>query len=144
MECFIPASVSRLGASHFSLLVQRKVTKRKHTRAARPARCAPRVRKSAGHFSKAHPCALEKRHASCVPPFGYSPSRIAAPHGTRNCKSKSRKHHQKYPSSFFFSIEAVGSWSITLPCRSELVVTSISAMIASSVSASDSMAPVSG
>ena len=52
--------------------------------------------------------------------------------------------HQKYPSSFFFSIEAVGSWSITLPCRSELVATSISAMIASSVSASDSMAPVSG
>ena len=52
--------------------------------------------------------------------------------------------HQKYPSSFFFSIDAPGSWSITRPWRSELVVTSISAMIFSSESASESMAPVSG
>src|SRR5690606_38941399 len=52
--------------------------------------------------------------------------------------------HQKYPSSFFFSIEAVGSWSITRPWRSELVATSISAMMSSRVSACDSIAPVSG
>ena len=52
--------------------------------------------------------------------------------------------HQKYPSCFFFSIEADGSWSITRPWRSDVVATSISAMIASSVSASDSIAPVSG
>src|SRR5207342_2566507 len=52
--------------------------------------------------------------------------------------------HQKYPSCFFFSIDAVGSWSITRPCRSDVVATSISAMILSSVSASDSIAPVSG
>ena len=52
--------------------------------------------------------------------------------------------HQKYPSCFFFSIDADGSWSITRPWRSDVVATSISAMIASSVSASDSIAPVSG
>ena len=52
--------------------------------------------------------------------------------------------HQKYPSCFFFSIEADGSWSITRPWRSEVVATSISAMIFSRVSAPDSMAPVSG
>lgn len=66
--------------------------------------------------------------------------------GSRVPSPESRLHrtHQKYPSSFFFSIDAPGSWSITRPCRSELVVTSISAMIFSSESASDSMAPVSG
>ncbi len=52
--------------------------------------------------------------------------------------------HQKYPSSFFCSIEAPGAWSIMRPWRSELVLTSISAMTASSVSALESMAPVSG
>jgi len=52
--------------------------------------------------------------------------------------------HQKYPSCFFFSIDAAGSWSITRPCRSDDVATSISAMTFSSVSAPDSIAPVSG
>ena len=52
--------------------------------------------------------------------------------------------HQKYPSCFFFSIEAAGSWSITRPWRSEVRAATISAITASSVSACDSMAPVSG
>ena len=52
--------------------------------------------------------------------------------------------HQKYPSCFFFSIDADWSWSMTRPWRSELVVSSISWMIAGSVSASLSTAPVSG
>jgi hypothetical protein len=52
--------------------------------------------------------------------------------------------HQKYPSCFFFSIEAAASWSITRPARSEVRVRSISWMMAGSVSASDSVAPVSG
>lgn len=52
--------------------------------------------------------------------------------------------HQKYPSSFFCSIDAPGAWSIMRPWRSELVLTSISAITASSVSAVDSIAPVSG
>src|SRR5690606_12231410 len=52
--------------------------------------------------------------------------------------------HQKYPSCFFFSMDADGSWSITRPWRSEVVATNISAMIFSSVSASDSIAPVRG
>ena len=38
--------------------------------------------------------------------------------------------HQKYPSCFFFSIDAGWSWSMTRPCRSEVVVSSISWMIA--------------
>ena len=52
--------------------------------------------------------------------------------------------HQKYPSRFFFSIDADSSLSISRPWRSEVVEACISAMIASSVSASDSIAPVSG
>src|SRR5690606_11950935 len=41
--------------------------------------------------------------------------------------------HQKYPSCFFFSIEAAESWSITRPWRSELVVSSISWITSGSV-----------
>ena len=52
--------------------------------------------------------------------------------------------HQKYPSCFFFSIDPVESWSMTRPCRSEVVASSISWMIPLKVSASLSMAPVSG
>ena len=52
--------------------------------------------------------------------------------------------HQKYPSCFFFSIEPLESWSITRPCRSEVRASSISWMIAVSVSAVLSTAPVSG
>src|SRR5690606_16984104 len=52
--------------------------------------------------------------------------------------------HQKYPSRFFFSIEPASSLSIRRPWRSEVRAVSISATIFSSVSASDSMAPVSG
>ena len=52
--------------------------------------------------------------------------------------------HQKYPSRFFFSIDPASSVSISRPCRSDLVAARISAMMSSSVSASDSIAPVSG
>ena len=52
--------------------------------------------------------------------------------------------HQKYPSCFFFSIDADWSWSIMRPWRSDVVVSSISWMIAGNVSASLSTAPVSG
>ncbi len=52
--------------------------------------------------------------------------------------------HQKYPSCFFFSIDPEESKSITRPCRSEVVVRSISWITAVNVSASLSTAPVSG
>ncbi len=52
--------------------------------------------------------------------------------------------HQKYPSRFFFSIDPDSSVSMRRPCRSEVVAARISAMMSSSVSASDSIAPVSG
>ena len=52
--------------------------------------------------------------------------------------------HQKYPSCFLRSMEAAASWSITRPWRSEVRVSSISWMMAGSVSALLSMAPVSG
>src|SRR5208337_2049977 len=38
--------------------------------------------------------------------------------------------HQKYPSRFFFSIDADSSLSIRRPCRSEVVAARISSMIA--------------
>jgi len=43
-------SFHSFGASYFSLLVQRKVTKRKHTLPPRPARCAVGVRLVGGIF----------------------------------------------------------------------------------------------
>ena len=51
---------------------------------------------------------------------------------------------QKYPSRFFCSIDPVSSWSITRPCRSEFLASSISSMISGSVVALLSIAPVSG
>ena len=58
--------------------------------------------------------------------------------------SNQRHHAQKYPSRFFSSIEPASSWSMTRPCRSEFVATSISSMISGSVVALLSIAPVSG
>ncbi len=55
-----------------------------------------------------------------------------------------RNIHQKYPSRFFFSIDEASSESIKRPCRSEVVALRISATMSRSVSASDSIAPVSG
>ena len=52
--------------------------------------------------------------------------------------------HQKYPSCFFFSMEAAASWSMTRPSRSEPLVSSISSMTWVRVEASLSTAPVSG
>ena len=52
--------------------------------------------------------------------------------------------HQKYPSRFFFSIDAASSVSISRPWRSETRAVSISATISASVVAGNSMAPVSG
>ena len=51
---------------------------------------------------------------------------------------------QKYPSRFFFSMEPASSRSISRPCRSDVLAVSISPTMASSVSAFDSMAAVSG
>src|SRR6185295_18433532 len=55
-----------------------------------------------------------------------------------------RAVHQKYPSRFFFSIDAFSSWSMTRPWRSDVVAVSISDTISSIVTAGDSTAPVSG
>ena len=53
--------------------------------------------------------------------------------------------HQKYPSRFFFSIEPASSRSMSLPLAFGRCARSASLWtMASSVSASDSMAPVSG
>ena len=45
--------------------------------------------------------------------------------------------HQKYPSRFFFSIEASWSWSISRPARSDTRVVRISSTMSSSVAAGD-------
>ena len=55
-----------------------------------------------------------------------------------------RGHDQKYPSIFFFSIDALASLSISRPSRSLERATISSRMTASSVSALDSTAAVSG
>ena len=51
---------------------------------------------------------------------------------------------QKYPSCFFFSIEAAASWSMTRPSRSEVRDARISSTISATVVAELSTAPVSG
>ena len=51
---------------------------------------------------------------------------------------------QKYPSCFFFSIEAAASWSITRPSRSDVRDARISSTISATVLAELSTAPVSG
>ena len=51
---------------------------------------------------------------------------------------------QKYPSCFFFSIDAAASWSITRPSRSEVREDRISSTISATVVAELSTAPVSG
>ena len=57
---------------------------------------------------------------------------------------KSRPPAQKYPSRFFFSIDAAWSWSMRRPWRSLVLVISISWMISGNVVALDSTAPESG
>src|SRR5690606_7281313 len=52
--------------------------------------------------------------------------------------------HQKYPSRFFFSMEAASSVSMSRPDRSEVRVISISSMIASRSLARLSIAALSG
>src|SRR5699024_1523058 len=52
--------------------------------------------------------------------------------------------HQKYPSCFFFSMDALESRSMTRPWRSEVVVSNISEMMSVRLAALDSTAPVSG
>ena len=52
--------------------------------------------------------------------------------------------HQKYPSRFFFSIEASWSLSISRPARSETRVVRISVTMSSSVAAAEVTAALSG
>ncbi len=66
----------------------------KHTRAPRPTRCALRVRTWPGHFSTAHPCAGEKRRASCAPPLrGFRPCQVPRLTGSRKAKQKRQQKH---------------------------------------------------
>ena len=67
-------------------------------------------------------------------PLGHCPDRAAA-------IDVRHRIHQKYPSRFFFSIEAVSSVSMRRPCRSETRAVSISATMSAIEAASDSMAP---
>src|SRR6187402_2236416 len=53
-------------------------------------------------------------------------------------------HAQKYPSRFFFSIEPASSRSMRRPWRSDVLAVSISLTMPSRLSASESIAPVSG
>ena len=64
--------------------------------------------------------------------------------GLRRVDPAKRGGHQKYPSSFFFSMLEVWSWSIARPWRSEVREAAISAITSGSVAASLSIAPVSG
>jgi len=91
----LSASVSRFRASYFSLLVQRKVTKRKHTRAARPPLRYGYA--SATGISGSSILLLRKRRTSVCAALRVYPVALAAPHGARGPQSNSE----------FKSIEAV-------------------------------------
>src|SRR6185437_1880155 len=73
---------------------------------------------------------------------GQEPQQVLGPR--RLGRAPWRRVHQKYPSRFFFSIDAASSLSIKRPCRSDTRVWSISATMSSIVSAFDSIAPVKG
>ena len=60
-----------MGASHFSLLVQRKVGKRNTPR--RSARRTRRVRIHDGNFRTGHPALAENGAHPCAPPCGFYP-----------------------------------------------------------------------
>jgi len=72
----------------------KKSNQKKAHPAARPPRYALRVRSPNGHFSMAHPCANEKRRASCAPPFGYSPDGPDALRGPGRSKAKQQQQQQ--------------------------------------------------
>ncbi|WP_218848097.1 hypothetical protein, partial [Xanthomonas sp. JAI131] len=57
-----------------------------------------------GHFSMAHPCANEKRRASCAPPFGYSPAGSAALRGPGRSNAKQQQQQQQQLATAAFSI----------------------------------------
>ena len=79
-----------LRASHFSLLVQRKVTKRKHTPAACPTR-VPRCGSAAeaGIFGRHIHAPSENATHRAWRPFGVLPASVAMPQGPRTSKSGS-------------------------------------------------------
>ena len=79
-----------LCASHFSLLVQRKVTKRKHT----PAACPPRVPRcgfatGTGIFGRHIPVPSENAAHRARRPFGVLSVPAAMPQGPRKCENRS-------------------------------------------------------
>ena len=80
-----------LRASHFSLLVQRKVTKRKHTPAACPTR-VPRcgLATDAGIFGRHIHAPSENATHRARRPFGVLPASVAMPQGPRTNKSDSK------------------------------------------------------
>jgi len=87
MRSLMLESISRLRASHFSLLVQRKVTKRKHTRAAPPPLrygCA-----SATGIPGSSILLLRKRRTSLCTALRVYPIALAAPHGARGAQNNS-------------------------------------------------------
>jgi hypothetical protein len=71
----------RLAASYFSLLVQRKVTKRKHTLPSALRANALRVRVHHGDPRKGHPAPAADGAHPCAPPFGCFPAMAAATEG---------------------------------------------------------------
>ena len=76
------------GPSHFSLLVQREVTKRKDPRATRPA--ARGSRRTSGVRRGTSLCFRRTRAHPCARPFGLFLRSAAAPHGTPRAKSEER------------------------------------------------------
>ncbi|MEA9877956.1 hypothetical protein, partial [Xanthomonas campestris] len=89
------------GASHFSLLVQRKVTKRKHTPSSRLPRYALQVRMPSGNFSKGRPCPFEKRRASMrAAPAGFAPNGLPLRYGApEKLKAKAKAKQQAQATS---------------------------------------------
>ncbi|NYF21866.1 hypothetical protein HDC36_003342 [Xanthomonas sp. JAI131] len=77
-------------AGHFSLLAQRKVTKRKRALPTRPPRCALRVRGCTGDSRKGHPAPAANGAHPCAPPFGFFPGPSAAAEG--NPESQKPRH----------------------------------------------------
>ncbi|CDF63557.1 hypothetical protein XFF4834R_chr41690 [Xanthomonas citri pv. fuscans] len=82
------------GASHFSLLVQRKVTKRKHAPSSRPARL-----RRCGFASPAEisvrdiPVPYKNLAHPCAPPCGLSLPALPLRYGAPTCKLQKQQQH---------------------------------------------------
>ena len=80
------------GASHLSLLVQRKVAQRNTPLPPRPRHCVPRVHSASGIFRRDIHISSKNDARPCASPFGFFPLAPSLRKGARKVKSKGNSY----------------------------------------------------